>query len=1040
MLFNKYQYNVAFVQNRGGKEKGIATDEQGNRFIVIWLLGVEKNSTKSKILSDKLRHIQKVPHSILPKIVEYGYDEERNAYAIVYESIDNCQSLDELISNCGANMALLGLADIADTLCSLHVKYNMSHGDLTPTNILVDNCGTVHLFDFGLADMVFSINKESELQVYDSDYAAPEKLSNVKNGFPYQSDIYSFGKILEYVCHKIHYSLSNESKLFLNEKILSVVPENRPSWKEVIDFMKQLQSSSISKNILTDINKLGSDNDYLSILNSSKTKFDVSPTEGNNIIVNIYTNKYSFNALWVIADKRLAILKVMPLEEGSKRNRTNSFDFDVHFGNNQSDDAIGEYFQKWYQKRKQEFRLLKRTREATKEKLDFYDELLDKEIQVIRNHSLKIQYSKYKVVGNEIHFSVVQNEKCTSLAGIYKHIENGNDVNADPIRYVLSANGEIGKDPVSFIGTPIYLDDENLDKDKNHYCFKIKDCQYFDKNKAPFAGFLMEDCEMKMQEKQRQKEAIRKVKNNDVQNADLIYYLFKPQDLNGLFIDYDDFELSVKQKGIEAYSYNQKKAIVNALQRTPLSVIQGPPGTGKTTVITEIVFQLLEQKPDSKILITSQTNNAVDQVLENLMKNNIPILRLSGLTEPRVEAIKKHTIKRKLSGWKELVTKNAKENLSKYQSRLDFNDLEELHNDWLNTISSIKEEGAINQRLVDSIRVIGATCNHIASKQYSKFNFEFDYIIMDESGKATIAESLVPIVLGNNLIFVGDHRQLRPMLTASREIENWLREKHKKEADEFEGFDEYFNRPSLFEDVICNIDDDYKTQLTECRRSSEKQIELTSKCFYEPEGDEPIKYVERAKEKEHNLPLAIAGSVFMIDIGSEYKNSGGHGESSYNEVSVEIIAELLNKLNKYEKVRDYSVGLITAYSAQYQRLRSKIRNWNLNNIRNWKSKQDEEKFTVSVIDRFQGLERDVVIVDLVKSGANLDLGFLETPNRINVGLSRQKKILLIVGDYYGLINAKTKRSNGDKCALQKYLAMIPKECVIKATELNTFFK
>lgn len=1040
MLFNKYQFNDAFVQNRGFSQSCIATDEQGNKFIVKWLLGVEKNSTKSKILSDKLRHIQKAAHTMLSKIVEYGYDEEHNAYAIVYEHISSCQSLDEIIY-CDANMLLLGLADIADALCILHIKYNMSHGDLAPTNILVDNCGTFHLADFGLADMVTSINKESDLQVYDTDYAAPEKISNVKNGFPYQADIYSFGKVLEYVCHKIHYFISDESKLFINERILSVLPENRPSWKEVIDFIKQLQSSSISKNILTDISKLGNDNDYYSNLNSSKPKFDVSPAEGNNIIVNIYTNKYSFNALWVITDKRLAILDVKPFEEDSKRNRTNTFDFDVHFGDTQSDETIGAYFQKWYQKKKQEIRFLKRTREATKDKLDFYDELLDKEIEVIRNHSLKIQYSKYKVVGNEIHFSVVQNEKCTSLAGIYKHIENGNDVNADPIRYVVSANGEIGKDPVSFIGTPIYLDDDNPDKDKKHYCFKIKDCQYFDKNKAPFAGFLMEDCEIKMQEKLRQKEAIRKVRNNDVQNDDLIYFLFKPQDLNGHFIDYDDFELSVKQKGIDAYSYNQKKAIVNALQRTPLSVIQGPPGTGKTTVITEIVFQLLEQKPDSKILITSQTNNAVDQVLENLMKNNIPILRLSGLTEPRVEAIKKHTIKRKLSGWKELVTKNAKENLCKYQSRLDFSDLEELHNDWLNTISGIKEDGAINQRLVDSIRVIGATCNHIASKQYSKFNFEFDYIIMDESGKSTIAESLVPIVLGNNLIFVGDHRQLCPMLTASREVENWLREKHKKEADELEGWDEYSNRPSLFEEVISNIDDDYKTQLTECRRSSEKQIELTSKCFYEPEGDEPIEYVERPKEKEHNLPLSIDGSVFMIDIGSEYESEReGDKGSSYNVESVHVITQLLEKLNKYEKVKEYSIGLITAYSAQYQRLRSKIRNLDLNNIRNWKTKQDEEKFTVSVIDRFQGLERDVVIVDLVKSGTNLDFGFLETPNRINVGLSRQKKLLLIVGDYYGLINAKTKRCNGDKCALQKYLAMIPKECVIKANELNTFFK
>ena len=385
------------------------------------------------------------------------------------------------------------------------------------------------------------------------------------------------------------------------------------------------------------------------------------------------------------------------------------------------------------------------------------------------------------------------------------------------------------------------------------------------------------------------------------------------------------------------------------------------------------------------------------------------------------------------------MVRNAKESLCNYRDRKDYKELEELHKDWLNTISSIKDEGAINQRLVDSIRVIGATCNHIAAKKYSKFNFEFDYIIMDESGKATVAESLVPIVLGNNLIYVGDHRQLRPMLTANREVEKWLREKYKAEAIDLDGFDEYFNRPSLFEEVIGSIDDGYKTQLTECRRMSSLQVHLTSKCFYESEGDEPIEYVERPQENEHNLPLSIGGSIFMIDIGSEYNNEKD-GQSSYNKVSVDVIADLLAKLDKYNKMSDYSVGLITAYSAQYRRLRSRIRKQKLKNIRDWNKKNDE-KFTVSVIDRFQGLERDVVIVDLVKSGTDLSLGFLETPNRINVGLSRQKRLLIIVGDYYGVINARTRRNlNGQKCALQEYLKMIPKKCVVDAKELKTLFK
>ncbi len=1048
ILFDKYQFEDESLKKRGYSQTCIVYDENSVLFFVKWILGIEKNSTKSMILTEKLRHLQKVNDPLLPKIIEYGYDEEYNTYAIVYEYIESCVLEDWMsnlennnatlsdccFSNANENVVILGLLDVADCLSSLHMKYKITHGDLSPANILVDHEGKFHLIDFGLADITKTLSQEKDLQIFARGFAAPEKYSKTNKGFPYQADIYSFGKILEWAYDRFtQHTFSDEDEQYLNERLLAGNPEKRPTWKDVVDFVKRFVMSDCIKYINTDLHKLDSENisNYLSNLNASKPNFDISPQEGSNIRMVIYTDKYCFNALWINDEKKLVLLGVKPKDEDAKQYGVSRFDFSVCFveNNNQSSqysDEISLYFQRWHQKKKQETKFYKRNREATQKDLDFYDELLDKEIEVIRNHSLKIQYDDFVIKGNEIHFTIVENDKCTSNAGIYQHIESGSDVNADPIRYVVSFNGEIGKEPLSFVGTPMELEEMGSGKIEKRYCFKIKDHQYFYRNKMPIKGFLMEDYSIKIEEKRRQKDAIRKVRCNEVQNMDLIYYLFKPNKLYDVFIDYEDYYLEVKQKGIENYSYNQKKAIVNALQRIPLSLIQGPPGTGKTTVITEIVFQLLEQKPDSKILITSQTNNAVDQVLENLLKNDIPILRLSGLTEPRIEAIKKHTIKRKLSGWKDVVIKNAQINMNQYKDRLDYKELDELQNDWFNTISSIKEEGAINQRLVDSIRVIGATCNHIAAKKYSKFNFEFDYIIMDESGKATVSESLVPIVLGNNLIFVGDHRQLRPMLTANKEVEKWLREKYKKEDwDEYDGFDEYFDRPSLFEDVISNIDNDFKTQLTECRRSSKIQVELTSRCFYESEGDAKIEYIERPQEKEHNLALSIDGSIFMIDIGSEYNNEKD-GLSSYNKVSIEVIADLLTKLDKSDKMRSYSVGLITAYSAQYHRLRNRIRKLDLKNIREWNVEKDEEKFTMSVVDRFQGLERDVVIVDLVKSGTNLNLGFLETPNRINVGLSRQKRLLIIVGDYKGIVNAKTRRCSGNRCALQNYLMMIPK--------------
>jgi len=312
---------------------------------------------------------------------------------------------------------------------------------------------------------------------------------------------------------------------------------------------------------------------------------------------------------------------------------------------------------------------------------------------------------------------------------------------------------------------------------------------------------------------------------------------------------------------------------------------------------------------------------------------------------------------------------------------------------------------------------------------------------MDEAGKATTAESLVPIVMGNNLIFVGDHRQLRPMLTPTKAVEKWLRDKSEKEADDLEGWDDYINRPSLFEQVITKIDQNYKSQLTECRRLPVEQVILTSKYFYESEGDEAIKPVPRETSAEHNLPLTINSSLFFIDIGSNNKNKKDQDKSSYNEESKKIVIDILMRLNKYEVIKNYSFGIIACYKAQFRLLKKETDRLRgrgeLISVCKWQ--KPENKFFVSVVDRFQGLECDIIILDLVKSGAGLDLGFMEVPNRINVALSRNKRLLVIIGDYRGIINART-RKEGKKAALQHYLENIKPEWIIPAERIQGLFR
>ena len=353
-----------------------------------------------------------------------------------------------------------------------------------------------------------------------------------------------------------------------------------------------------------------------------------------------------------------------------------------------------------------------------------------------------------------------------------------------------------------------------------------------------------------------------------------------------------------------------------------------------------------------------------------------------------------------------------------------------IHKDWLATISSLDEKSNLNQKLIDSIRVIGATTNHIASGKYKKYNFEFDYVIMDESGKATTAESLIPIVLAEKLILVGDHRQLRPMLTSNQEVERWLRAKYKKDGEEFDSWDDYFNRPSLFEQVIGSINEDFKSQLEECRRSSRDQVLLTSKCFYEPYGDEPIVPIERPQAQEHNLDLKVDSSIIFLDIGNTYKSGIDARGSSKNEESANLIPQLLKDLDRFEKVKNYSIGVITGYSAQVNTIKRAIqKRLNYTQLRHI----HKQNVTISVVDKFQGLEKDIIIFDLVRS-CQPTLGFLANANRINVALSRQKKLLIIVGNLTSILNArppKVLEGNGAIPALQKYLLALKEDWIVQ---------
>jgi superfamily I DNA and/or RNA helicase len=1102
MILDKYQL-YGEIQNRGYSSTAKVTDESGEIYFAKWIKGVEKNSQPSKILYNKLRHLKKAVHSSLPKIIEYEWDENQSAYCIIFEN-KNANSLEENVLEIKPTHFLKGIEQIANCLQQLQQNHKLAHGDITPANILVDENFDFYLIDFGVSDISATLSQSQELEIFAKEFASPEKWDRkIPKGFPYQSDIFSIGKVIEW------YFLKNDINEFedvqkLTDKACEQLPTNRLNY---VSFLEQL--TKITSEISFDNENtiyLYANEIVIDDLNNPdfKPKFDISPSKGENILLNISSKNFYLHCIWKISENGLNIINSARKEDKDKEySNTLRFGkelglpivFTLQSGYNEHFN-LTPFFKKIQKEKQHENEYRKGKREITKE-LKFFKDLLFKEMDVLEKNSLRLRFVGFEKKGNyEISFKVQDNEKFSKNGLIFSHIDKATPPNPEDFEFILSetADKKQMKDPMKFSGVA-------FDFDTKSRVLKFKDCERLDFDKIPKNGYIFENISKQEEEKKRQLEAIRKVEYNDVQNRDLIHYVFNPTDLQGKYLEFQELTkvYQTDEKGSDfVYSFNQQKAILNAIYREPLTIIQGPPGTGKTTVITEIVFQILNRNPDAKILITSQTNDAVDNVLDNLLAKEFPIVRLSGIRKPKV-SLQKHTLERKIEGWKEEVRKKTEANWKPYKEQFKkalekeniillpifeilssnkqwkvkkqqiekmlerfntFKGLEksltsetefitsinsfvkvnfeeyflkqQIHNDWLATISSLDENSNINQKLIDSIRVIGATTNHIASKKYEKYNFEFDYVIMDESGKATTAEALIPIVLAEKLILVGDHRQLRPMLTANREVENWLRNEHKKDAEDLE-WDDYFNRQSLFEQVITKIDDDFKSQLEECRRSSKDQVLLTSKCFYEPFGDEPIEPVKRPQDKEHNLDLKIDSSIVFLDIGNSYKSEIDGNGSSRNKLSAELIPELLNSLDRFEKVKNYTIGVITGYSAQVREIRKVVRNKvDYRKLKNVKS----NNVVISVIDKFQGLEKDIIIFDLVRSQQQT-LGFLSNANRINVALSRQKKLLIIVGNLDSILSAKTPKSlenSNQKPALKKYLSELKKDWIVKNVE------
>lgn len=586
---------------------------------------------------------------------------------------------------------------------------------------------------------------------------------------------------------------------------------------------------------------------------------------------------------------------------------------------------------------------------------------------------------------------------------------------------------------------------------------------------------------------------------NNLQNPNLKDFIFGAEKATTIEnIDYQINPQSDTFRELDNHLLNtkinlpQKQAIIKTLLAEDLALIQGPPGTGKSTAIAEIIWQHVRKNFTERILLTSETNLAVDNAIDRIVNRNhnlVKPIRIGG--EEKLEMEGRQFSMDVMKRWVEngnvkidteeqtedeeslpqkLILQNWIDNITRRIEKSDLNDT--AFTLWNSILSNPTKQ--IRQIFYDnyikSCNVIGATCSSIGekntknnptsffktyceifgsvnkgvsknNKQYANYNGKliFSTVIQDESSKATPAELSLPLIYGKKNIVIGDHRQLPPMLDKEEFklsldflLDKTEDKKERKKIQELKryvinNFDEM--EISHFERLFEKIDGSLKG-IFNLQYRMHPDINDVIKQFYIQDGglecglitpiDLGVNDPDMSKSASRYHGIEIDGLIskdthtIWIDTNSPELLEG---TSRVNYGEVEAIREVLTKFrhsdsfNQYQSFwdnpEDQQIGLISFYGKQIKLLR---------NLRN---EFRDIPIRVSTVDRFQGMERNIIIVSMVRSNriaadkkqkadVNLcgelgfpeqkDLGFAQSPNRLNVALSRAKRLLIIVGN------------------------------------------
>lgn len=427
------------------------------------------------------------------------------------------------------------------------------------------------------------------------------------------------------------------------------------------------------------------------------------------------------------------------------------------------------------------------------------------------------------------------------------------------------------------------------------------------------------------------------------------------------------------------FNPSQNKAIQFALEAEDVALIHGPPGTGKTTTLVRIIQEIVLR--EHQTLVCAPSNTAVDLLATRCYEKGLKVLRignparvderLHSLTlEGQIQAHPDYSNLRKLRKDSEQVRNQAlkfKRNFGEAERKRRQELLKEARE--LKDLSHQLEDYIIFHLLQHSEVIVstltGAASNILKGKK-------FHTVCIDEAAQALAPASWIPILRASRVIFAGDHQQLPPTVKSMKAEKGGLGK-------------------TLFETIIKRKQ--VSVMLKQQYRMHEEIMRFSGQQFYENE------IVADASVKQELLHSDIPALSFIDTAGcgfDEVKTATDQSTSNPEEAQLLLrhLALLINEIS--DKVpslleNELSIGIISPYRGQVRRLKEQVRDSPM-------LTSHLERIQVHTVDGFQGQERDVIYISLVRSNAKGEIGFLKDIRRMNVALTRAKKRLVVVGD------------------------------------------